>query len=60
MGTALARPRSNRVIAGVCAGLARRMGTSPTVVRIAFVASIVLPGPQVLLYAVLWLIMPSE
>jgi len=60
MGTALARPRSNRVIAGVCAGLARRMGVSVTIVRIAFVASIVLPGPQLLLYAALWVLLPSE
>ncbi len=59
MGTDLVRPRSGRVVAGVCAGLARRFGVSPTVVRIAFVASIVLPGPQILLYALLWAIMPQ-
>lgn len=55
----LVRPR-DRVIAGVCAGLARRFGMSPTTVRILFAVSIVLPGPQVLVYLVLWLIMPDE
>jgi len=56
---ALVRPR-RRVIGGVCAALADRFGTSPTVVRILFVASCLLPGPQVLLYIALWVILPSE
>ena len=59
MSTALVRPR-DRMIAGVCAGLARRFGISPTVVRLLFVLSILLPGPQFLIYIVLWIIMPSE
>ncbi len=57
--TALVRPR-RRVIAGVCAGLARRFDVSPTLVRVLFVASCLLPGPQVLLYVALWIILPSE
>jgi phage shock protein PspC (stress-responsive transcriptional regulator) len=56
----LVRPRRGRVIAGVCAGLARRLGVGPRSVRVAFVVSCLLPGPQVLLYFVLWLVMPSE
>ncbi|WP_265522291.1 PspC domain-containing protein [Oerskovia flava] len=56
----LSRPRRGRVIAGVCAGLARRFGWSPTVVRVVAVASILLPGPQVIAYIVLWIIMPSD
>jgi phage shock protein C len=58
--TALVRPRSGRVVGGVCAGLARRFGTSPWLVRALFAASVVLPGPQVLLYVALWVLMPSE
>jgi phage shock protein PspC (stress-responsive transcriptional regulator) len=42
------------------AGLARRVGVSPVVLRIAFVVSIFLPGPQFLLYLVLWIAMPQE
>lgn len=59
MATALVRP-SNRVIAGVCAGLARRFGMSPNTVRLIFVVSCLLPGPQFLIYIALWILMPSE
>jgi len=60
VSTSLARPRRGKLIAGVCAGLARRFGVSPSLVRILFVISCVLPGPQVLLYAALWILMPAE
>lgn len=56
----IVRPRQGRVLAGVCAGIARRYGWSPTVVRVAFVASCILPGPQFLIYAVLWALVPNE
>ncbi len=56
----LTRPRDNRWIAGVCAGLARRFGMSPNVVRLLFVLSCLLPGPQFVIYLVLWVIMPNE
>jgi len=58
--TALTRPRNGRIVAGVCAGLARRFDLSPTVVRVLFVLSMLLPGPQILIYAVLWLVLPGE
>jgi phage shock protein PspC (stress-responsive transcriptional regulator) len=48
------------VIDGVCTALADRFGTSPTVIRILFIASRLLPGPQILLYLALWIILPSE
>jgi phage shock protein PspC (stress-responsive transcriptional regulator) len=60
MATSLTRPREGRRIAGVCAGLARRWGVSPTLVRLLFVVSCILPGPQFLIYLALWVIMPSE
>ncbi|MFC5719037.1 PspC domain-containing protein [Streptomyces gamaensis] len=60
MSAPLVRPRDNRMIAGVCAGLARRFGMSARTMRILFVLSIVLPGSQVLLYLALWLLLPSE
>jgi phage shock protein PspC (stress-responsive transcriptional regulator) len=59
MASTLTRP-SNRVIAGVCSGLANRLGMSPNVVRLLFVISCILPGPQFLIYIVLWVLMPSE
>jgi phage shock protein PspC (stress-responsive transcriptional regulator) len=58
--SALVRPRNGRMIAGVCAGLARRFDASPSLVRVLFVASCLLPGPQVLIYLALWVVMPSE
>ncbi len=59
MAGSLVRP-PNRMIAGVCAGLAMRFDMSPGVVRLLFVLSLLLPGPQILVYLVLWIIMPSE
>jgi len=56
----LVRPRSGRVVAGVCAALARRFGLSATLVRALFVVSLVLPGTQVVVYLVLWLLIPEE
>ena len=56
----LVRPRDNRWIAGVCSGLARRFGMSPNVMRLIFVISCLLPGPQFVAYIVLWVLMPDE
>jgi phage shock protein PspC (stress-responsive transcriptional regulator) len=56
----LVRPRDNRWIAGVCSGLAYRFGLPPMLVRVLFVLSCLLPGPQVLVYILLWILMPGE
>jgi phage shock protein PspC (stress-responsive transcriptional regulator) len=58
--TALVRPRRGRVLAGVCAGIARRYGWPPWGVRLAFLVSCLLPGPQIVLYIALWILMPKE
>lgn len=58
--TTLSRPRSNKIIAGVCAGLANRFGMSATSVRILAVLSCLLPGPQFVAYIVLWIVMPQS
>jgi phage shock protein PspC (stress-responsive transcriptional regulator) len=58
--TALARPREGRMIGGVCAALAQRFGTSATTMRVIFLVSCLLPGPQFLLYLALWVLLPSE
>ncbi|UOY00936.1 PspC domain-containing protein [Blastococcus sp. PRF04-17] len=57
---ALRRDSRNRVIAGVCAGIARRYGLSPNGLRLAFVVSCVLPGPQFIAYLLLWVLIPSD
>ena len=56
----LARPRDDRWIAGVCSGLARRFGMSSSMMRVIFVLSCLLPGPQFIVYIVLWVLMPDE
>lgn len=56
----LVRPGRGRVLGGVCAGLAHRLGMSPNVMRALWVASCILPGPQVLAYLALWVVMPQE
>ncbi|HWU08094.1 MAG TPA: PspC domain-containing protein [Streptomyces sp.] len=57
---ALVRPREGRMIGGVCAALARRFGTSAGTMRVIFLVSCLLPGPQFLLYLALWMLLPSE
>jgi phage shock protein PspC (stress-responsive transcriptional regulator) len=60
MSRALVRPHRGRLIGGVCAGIARRFDLSPTLVRALFVISVILPGPQFLLYIALWIFIPSD
>ena len=60
MAQTLTRPLKGRVIAGVCAALAARFNLGATLVRILFLVSLLLPGPQVILYIVLWILFPSE
>jgi phage shock protein PspC (stress-responsive transcriptional regulator) len=48
------------MIAGVCSGLGRRFGISANVVRLIFVLSLLLPGPQILIYLAGWLLIPDE
>jgi phage shock protein PspC (stress-responsive transcriptional regulator) len=57
----LRRSRRHRVLAGVCGGFAEWLGWNPTVVRIAYVAVSVCSAafPGILVYIVLWLVMPD-
>ena len=56
----LTRSRTDKWMGGVAGGLAEYFGVDSTWVRVAFVVSIILPGPQVLLYLLLWLIIPQD
>ncbi|MGW0858883.1 PspC domain-containing protein [Streptomyces sp. NPDC002690] len=56
----LVRPRDGRMIGGVCAALAQRFGTSATTMRVIFLVSCLLPGPQFLVYLALWILLPGE
>ena len=57
----LIRPRDGRILGGVCAGLGRRFGLTPWITRLLFVLLLmVVPGSQLLIYPVLWILMPSQ
>jgi phage shock protein PspC (stress-responsive transcriptional regulator) len=57
----LVRPQEGRVLGGVCAGLGRRFGIAPWPARLLFVLLLmVVPGSQILIYPILWILMPSE
>ena len=59
---ALRRSRTDKMIAGVCGGIAKSAGWDPTAVRIGYVLlSILSVGfPGFLVYVVLWAVMPKE
>lgn len=59
MSTALVRPRSGKLIAGVCAALAARFGVPTLLVRVGFVI-FGLTGVGELVYLVLWIMIPKE
>ncbi|GAA2153800.1 hypothetical protein GCM10009844_38760 [Nocardioides koreensis] len=57
----LVRPRDGRILGGVCAGLGRRFGIAPWPARLLFLLLLmVIPGSQILVYPILWILMPSE
>lgn len=56
----LSRPSHDRMIAGVCSGIARRFGLRTNTVRLIFVLSMLLPGPQILIYLAGWILIPDE
>ena len=57
----LFRPLDVRVLGGVCAGLGRRFGLDPWPARLLFILLLmVIPGSQIIVYPILWILMPSE
>lgn len=58
----LHRSRRNRVLGGVCGGLAEWLGWNPTGVRVLYVIGSVLSVafPGILVYVVLWIVMPES
>jgi phage shock protein PspC (stress-responsive transcriptional regulator) len=59
------RPRlrrsNDRIIAGVCGGLSEWLGWDPTLVRLLYVLVSILSAafPGILVYIVLWIVMPK-
>ncbi len=61
-GRPLQRSRSNKMLAGVCGGLAEWLGWDPTLVRILYVVVSLISAafPGTIAYLILWLAMPQE
>jgi phage shock protein PspC (stress-responsive transcriptional regulator) len=55
------RRSDDRIIAGVCGGIAEWLGWDPTVVRLLYVVASILSAafPGILIYIVLWIVMPK-
>jgi phage shock protein C len=57
----LTRPREGRVLGGVIAGLGRRLGIDPWPARLLFILLLmIIPGSQLVIYPILWVLMPSD
>ncbi len=56
----LRRSKKERILAGVCGGLAEYFQVDVTLVRIAFVLAFILFGIGVIPYIVLWIVMPPK
>ncbi len=49
----------DKMIGGVCAGLGEYLGLDPTIVRVVWVLMVLFAGFGILLYIILWLVMPK-
>src|SRR4051812_23355793 len=56
----LHRSSDDRILGGVCAGLARYFNVDPTIVRIAAAALLLLGGVGIIAYGAAWLLVPEE
>jgi phage shock protein PspC (stress-responsive transcriptional regulator) len=56
----LTRSESDRMVAGVCSGLGKYLSIDPTIVRLIFVLMFLLGGHGLLVYIILWIVMPVE
>lgn len=55
----LSRSRNDRKLAGVCGGIAEYYGWDPTLVRVAWIVLTLLGGSGILIYLIMWLVMPE-
>ncbi len=54
------RSRDDRLIAGVCGGLAKWFDVDPLIVRVIAVVSVLISGVGLVAYPVLWIVAPLE
>jgi phage shock protein PspC (stress-responsive transcriptional regulator) len=56
----LYRSRTNRKLAGVCGGLAQYLNADATLIRVLFVVLALLGGPGLVIYLLMWILVPEE
>lgn len=56
----LFRSTKNKLIAGVCGGIGEYLGIDPTIIRILWIALTLLYGFGILLYLIMWVIVPKQ
>lgn len=56
----LYRSKNDALLGGVCGGIAEHLGVDPTLVRVVFAVLAVVSGVGILIYLLLWLIIPRE
>ena len=56
----ISRSRDERMLAGVCGGIARHFGIDPVLVRIATVVLATMGGAGIVAYAAAWLLVPND
>ncbi len=54
----LVRSINNKRVAGVCAGIADYFDLDPTLVRVLWLLATLIPGPNIIVYLVLWIVLP--
>ena len=56
----LYRSRKEKILGGVCGGIAEYLDVDPTIVRLMWVLLTLMGGAGVILYLISWLIIPME
>jgi len=56
----LTRSKTDRRLGGVCGGLGQYFGVDPTLIRLVFALSFVFAGTGLLVYLILWIVVPEE
>lgn len=56
----LYRSRKEKMIAGVCGGLAAYFNIDPSIMRLLFILFLLLGGSAILVYVIIWIVVPLE
>lgn len=59
MSKRLRRSRTDRKVAGVCAGIAEYFGIDPTIIRLIWLIALLAYGTGMLAYNICWIVIPE-